>query len=116
MTDDGKIEYEYIKGFSYPIIGDNAFLLNSDTVSKMYNQKVLSKMDFDIAVNSKSDEDSHRIGVMKMFEEANQKIPLYVNFNNLVRYHFGIFSFTGGGKSNLLANLLTKNFVIFQRY
>jgi hypothetical protein len=35
--DDGKIEYEYIKGFSYPIIGDNAFLLNSDTISKMYN-------------------------------------------------------------------------------
>ena len=44
--DDGKIEYEYIKGFSYPIIGDNALLLNSDTVSKMYNQKILSKMDF----------------------------------------------------------------------
>ena len=65
-------------------------------------------MDFDIAVDSKIGEDSHRIGVMKMFEEANQKIPLYVNFNNLVRYHFGIFSFTGGGKSNLLANLLRK--------
>lgn len=106
--DDGKIEYEYIKGFSYPIIGDNALLLNSDTVSKMYNQKILSKTDFDITVNGKKDEDSPRIGVMKMFEETKQKIPLYVNFNNLVRYHFGIFSFTGGGKSNLLANLLRK--------
>ena len=102
-NDNGKIEHDYIKGFSYPIIGDNAFLLNSDTVSKMYNQKVLSKMDFDIAIDSKSGEDSHRIGVMKMFEETKQKVPLYVNFNNLVRYHFGIFSFTGGGKSNLLS-------------
>jgi hypothetical protein len=53
-NDDRKIEHEYIKGFSYPIIGDNAFLLNSDTISKMYNQKVLSKMDFDSVVDCKS--------------------------------------------------------------
>lgn len=103
-----KIEYEYIKGFSYPVIGDSVFLLNSDTVSKMYNQKVLSKLDSDISVGDKNDENSYRIGVMKMFEETKQKIPLYVDFNNLVRYHFGIFSFTGGGKSNLLSSLLRK--------
>jgi len=106
--DGEEIEYEYIKGFSYPIIGDRVFLLNSETVSKMYNQKVLSKLDSSISVGDKNDDNSYRIGVMKMFEETKQKIPLYINFNNLVRYHFGIFSFTGGGKSNLLSSLLRK--------
>jgi DNA helicase HerA-like ATPase len=43
-----------------------------------------------------------------MFEDSVEKIPIYVNFDNLVRYHFGIFAFTGGGKSNLLSNLLRK--------
>jgi hypothetical protein len=105
---NGKIEYQYTKGFSYPIIGDNAFLLNPDTVSNMYNQKVLSKMEFELAFSGENNEKSHRIGVMKVFEDTNQEISLYVNFNNLVRYHFGIFSFTGGGKSNLLSNLIRK--------
>jgi uncharacterized protein len=43
-----------------------------------------------------------------MFEDSDDKIPIYINFDNLVRYHFGIFAFTGGGKSNLLSNLLRK--------
>ena len=33
-----------MRGFSYPIIGDSVFLLNAKTVSQMYNQKVLEKM------------------------------------------------------------------------
>ena len=43
-----------------------------------------------------------------MFEYSEDKIPIYVNFDSMVRYHFGIFSFTGGGKSNLLSNVLSK--------
>jgi len=40
--DSGK--YEYIKGFSYPLIGDEVYVLNQGTVRQMYNQKVLEKM------------------------------------------------------------------------
>ena len=47
-----------------------------------------------------------------MFEDSDDKIPIYINFDNLVRYHFGIFAFTGGGKSNLLSNLLRKFYKI----
>ena len=43
-----------------------------------------------------------------MFENSEQKIPIHVNFDHVVRYHFGIFSFTGGGKSNCLSNILRK--------
>ena len=42
-TEEGEIKYEYVKGFSYPIIGDTVFLLNAKTVSQMYNQKVIEK-------------------------------------------------------------------------
>lgn len=43
-----------------------------------------------------------------MFENSDEKIPIYVNFDSMIRYHFGIFSFTGAGKSNLLSNILRK--------
>ncbi|MGY5852722.1 MAG: ATP-binding protein, partial [Candidatus Thorarchaeota archaeon] len=37
-----------------------------------------------------------------------KQVPVYVDLNKLVRYHFGVFSFTGGGKSNLLSNLFRR--------
>jgi hypothetical protein len=43
-----------------------------------------------------------------MFQSSNSPIPIYVDFENLVRYHFGVFAFTGGGKSNLMSNVLRR--------
>jgi DNA helicase HerA-like ATPase len=106
-TDEGEIKYEYVKGFSYPIIGDTVFLLNAKTVSQMYNQKVTKKMNWDIN-NNNLDKSGPELGIVKMFENSTEKIPIYVHLDNLVRYHFGIFAFTGGGKSNLLSNILRK--------
>ncbi|HEX7142858.1 MAG TPA: DUF87 domain-containing protein, partial [Nitrososphaeraceae archaeon] len=107
-TDDGEIKCEYVKGFSYPIIGDTVFLLNAKTVSQMYNQKVLKKMNWDAFNNNCTNSEGPELGIIKMFENSPEKIPIYVHMDNLVRYHFGIFAFTGGGKSNLLSNLLRK--------
>ena len=107
-TEESKMKYEYVKGFSYPIIGDTAFLLNAKTVSQMYNQKVLKKMNWDITNNNHAKSEGPELGIVKMFENSTEKIPIYVNLDNLVRYHFGIFAFTGGGKSNLLSNILRK--------
>jgi DNA helicase HerA-like ATPase len=108
VNQNKEIEYEYEKGFTYPVIGDSVYLLNAKTVSQMYNQKVLKKMNIDLNTLTYSEQERLRIGTLKMFEESDNKIQLYINFDNLVRYHFGIFSFTGGGKSNLLSNLLRK--------
>jgi uncharacterized protein len=105
---DNEINYEYIRGFSYPVIGDSVFLLNAKTVSQMYNQKVLKKMNVQMDSLPLEVQESLKIGTIKMFEDSDDKIPIYINFDNLVRYHFGIFAFTGGGKSNLLSNLLRK--------
>jgi len=49
-----------------------------------------------------------RLGLIKMFEATKTIIPIYVDFERLVRYHFGIFAFTGGGKSNLMSNILRR--------
>ena len=107
-TDDGEIKCEYVKGFSYPIIGDTVFLLNAKTVSQMYNQKVMKKMNWDANNNNCTNSEGPELGIIKMFENSPEKIPIYVHMDNLVRYHFGIFAFTGGGKSNLLSNILRK--------
>lgn len=106
--DTGEIKYEYVKGFSYPIIGDTVFLLNAKTVSQMYNQKVIKKMNWSLNTSSLSTSEGPELGIVKMFENSMEKIPVYVHLDNLVRYHFGIFAFTGGGKSNLLSNTLRK--------
>ncbi|MGZ8887434.1 MAG: ATP-binding protein, partial [Nitrososphaeraceae archaeon] len=107
-TGEGEIKCEYVKGFSYPIIGDTVFLLNAKTVSQMYNQKVMKKMNWDANNNNCTNSEGPELGIIKMFENSPEKIPIYVHMDNLVRYHFGIFAFTGGGKSNLLSNLLRK--------
>jgi len=43
-----------------------------------------------------------------MFQASKTRIPIYIDFENLVRYHFGVFAFTGGGKSNLMSNILRR--------
>ena len=100
--------YQYIKGFSYPLIGDGVYLLNATTVSEMYNRKVLDKMHWELKGTSPEARKDPRVGIIKMFENSDEKIPIYINFDSMIRYHFGIFSFTGGGKSNLLSNILRK--------
>jgi DNA helicase HerA-like ATPase len=103
--------YEFVKGFSYPVIGDEVFLLHSETIRDMYNKKIIEQLENKLA---KTEKDvslkvaDQNIGIIKMFENSKEKIPIYVNYDSMIRYHFGIFSFTGGGKSNLLSNLLRK--------
>ncbi len=101
-------EFAFAKGFSYPVVGSPAYLLNSDMINRMYNKKITDQLDID---TTKTTEDAHadpRLGLIKMFEANKTAIPIYVDFEKLVRYHFGVFAFTGGGKSNLTSNVLRK--------
>src|SRR5436309_14785916 len=45
---------------------------------------------------------------MQMLESIDEKIPIYLHFEAMVRYHFVIFAFTGAGKSNVLSNVLRR--------
>lgn len=108
VVDRGSSSYKYVKGFSYPIVGDEIFLLNANTVMEMYNRKIIEKMSWKGINNSNDARSNPRIGTIKMFENSKEKIPIYVDFENMIRYHFGVFSFTGGGKSCLLSNILRR--------
>lgn len=102
----------YVKGFTYPVVGERVFILNKATIHRMYNRKLLEELglpwkDEEIITNADARRDP-RIGIIKMFQEEDGPVPIYVSFERLVRYHFGVFSFTGGGKSNLLSNILRR--------
>jgi hypothetical protein len=45
VRNNGK--YEYIQGFSHPLIVDQVFILKAETVGDMYNKKVLDKTQWD---------------------------------------------------------------------
>jgi len=101
-------DYKFVKGFSYPVVGSPVYILNSEMINRMYNQKITEKLGVD---PTKTVEDARldpRLGVVKMFQTSNTVIPIYVDFEKLVRYHFGVFAFTGGGKSNLMSNILRR--------
>jgi DNA helicase HerA-like ATPase len=101
-------EFRFVKGFSYPVAGSPCYILNGEMINRMYNQRIAEQYGID---TSKTVEDARidpRLGLIKMFEASKMAIPIYVDFEKLVRYHFGVFAFTGGGKSNLMSNILRR--------
>jgi len=105
---NGDSEPKYEKGFTYPVIAAEARILNRDMISHMYNQRILSKLDYTSKTTTADAYKDPRIGTIQMFESMEEKIPIYLDFEAMVRYHFGIFAFTGAGKSNLLSNILRR--------
>ncbi len=98
----------YEKGFSYPVIAAEAQVLSRDMIGHMYNQRILAKLGYDSKTTSSDAYRDPRLGTIQMFESMEERIPIYVDFEAMVRYHFGIFAFTGAGKSNLLSNILRR--------
>ena len=104
----GDCEFEFLKGFSYPVVGSQIFILSSEMINRMYNQKIAAELGVSSTSTSADAHADPRLGLVKMFEASNVPIPIYVNFEKLIRYHFGVFAFTGGGKSNLMSNVLRR--------
>lgn len=108
----GRETQKYVKGFTYPIVGERVFILNKATIHGMYNRLLLEEYGYpwdELRITTSSDaRKDPRIGIVRMFQDEEPPIPIYVSFERLVRYHFGIFSFTGGGKSNLVSNILRR--------
>jgi len=103
-----KCEFEFIKGFSYPVVGSPIYLLNSEMINRVYNKKIADKLQIDTSKTVEDAKVDPRLGLIKMFQASRTVIPIYVDFEKLVRYHFGVFAFTGGGKSNLMSNILRR--------
>jgi DNA helicase HerA-like ATPase len=105
---DRHSDFSFVKGFSYPIVGSSCYVLNSDMINRIYNQKIAEKLAADTSKTVEDAKADPRLGLIKMFEASKCAIPIYVDFEKLVRYHFGVFAFTGGGKSNLMSNILRR--------
>ena len=88
LTVKGYIDHgKFIQGLRMlPIVSSNLSLLNNDDYAIIY--------DFD---------KDHSFFIGKDLFEINKDI--YLNFNNLMPTHIGIFGNTGSGKSNTLANI-----------
>jgi len=106
LEGDGAPAFE--RGFSYPVVGSQVYILNREMIGDMYNRGIPEAQALEEGATSADARRDPRVGTIKMFEAAGEEIPLYVDFDALVRYHFGIFAFTGGGKSNLLSNVLRR--------
>ena len=100
--------FEFVKGFSYPVVGSPIYVLNSEMINRMYNQKIAAELGVNTARTVEDARVDPRLGLIKMFEGSKIAIPIYVDFEKLIRYHFGVFAFTGGGKSNLMSNVLRR--------
>lgn len=96
------------RGFSYPIPAEEAYIVNRDLINLMYNKRVIERLRSVPEKTTANARRDPRLGVLMMFETAKEDIPLYIDFERLVRYHFGVFSFTGGGKSNLVSNIIRR--------
>jgi DNA helicase HerA-like ATPase len=105
---DEKCAFSFVKGFSYPVVGSPCYILNGDMINRMFNQRIAEKLGVDPTKTSGDARTDPRLGLIKMFEASKIAIPIYVDFEKLVRYHFGVFAFTGGGKSNLMSNILRR--------
>ncbi len=106
VDSSGKVDFK--KGFSYPLLGGKVHVINMETVDLIYNGKVKEALGYKKKTSSADPRKDPRIGLLRMFMESGKEVPIYVDLTKLVRYHFGVFSFTGGGKSNLMANLLRR--------
>lgn len=84
VVKNGKVTFERRK--LIPLVGSDAHLLSTETVKEL------------LCI-----EGGLEVGTMMGFE-----IPLTVDPDDLIRYHVGVFGFTGVGKSNITANLLRK--------
>lgn len=80
----GGIEPIFNRSRLVPLIGSRAYLLSNYTVSKF------------LCI-----EGGVSLGTMIGFD-----MPLTVSIDNMIRYHTGIFGFTGSGKSNLTSYLV----------
>src|SRR5207249_3320984 len=90
------------------LVAAEANILKREMISHMYNKRILDKIGYKAKTTTSDAYKDPRIGTIQMFESMEEKIPIYLDFESMVRYHFGIFAFTGAGKSNLLANTLRR--------
>jgi hypothetical protein len=71
---NGKCDFKFEKGFSYPVVGSACYVLNSEMINRMYNQKIAEKLRVDTARTVEDAREDPRLGLIKMFEASRSNI------------------------------------------
>ncbi len=90
ITQDNKASIDVDE--SLPMIGEDAHLLTDEQINQIVNKGLLS-------------EKVPTIEPCTLI--LNDKVGVKLSTEDLLRTHFGVFGFTGAGKSNLLSNLIS---------
>lgn len=83
---DVKVQFNQME----PVQGHEVYLLNDEMVERVINTGVIGK------------DTSMIVGSHKFYQNVN----VFLEYNQLLRRHFGVFATTGAGKSNLISNLI----------
>jgi len=87
FTGDFELSYEL------PVVGEEVYLLTPQYMEKILNKGL----------------DADKEGITEIGHlQYNDKIKILLDIESLLRLHFGIFGFTGAGKSNLISTLVHK--------
>jgi len=76
-----------------PMVGSDAKVLTSEASQEIVNREI-----------SPAQDEVFEVGMWLV----DNNIPIYVRAEDFIRLHFGIFGFTGVGKSNLVSTLIAK--------
>ncbi|MGB9886542.1 MAG: ATP-binding protein [Moorellales bacterium] len=88
---DGRMEFNHESNI--PMIGEEVRLLSTEVTEQVVNR------DLDL-----EHEELMLLGTLT----RDPNVRVYLRYEELVKVHFGIFGFTGAGKSNLLSTLVNK--------
>ena len=86
-----------------PILGECCYLMNEQILERLVNRGYPH--------HSEGQQVLEAHGLVEMGSHAlypNDKVPVLLETKNLIKRHFGLFGFTGSGKSNLLSTLIAK--------
>jgi len=86
-------EYATVPDESMPMIGEEALLLTNDTTYNIVNKGLTT------------DAVPH---IQPCWLVQNEDIKVCISTGDLLRTHFGMFGFTGSGKSNLISTLIAE--------
>ena len=92
-TSDEETKKSISENYDLPMPGKEVRILSHDFMQSILNKGL----------------DPNTEGITKIGKlQHNKNIDIYINIESLMRLHFGIFGFTGAGKSNLISTLINK--------
>jgi len=89
----GSANVEFINETSKPILGRDVGVLNPNTIERLINQGIDKGL---------------VVGNLYSTYQERKKIELKVKPHRMITHHYTVFGFTGSGKSNLSAEILSK--------